>query len=169
MDDECALWLGFQDKVANFWCAVSVLVKVRQILPVQVLLILWWAPNWPHLSHFPASSWGIFCFVIYFAGSIVVTLLAVLPSTINLLFNPSPYRFLLSLVSKLGNHTLLFAYFTCFFSGLLVVTGKLFTRILSFLVPRPWEIHFARCRVSTCIEKPLTSYLYSLFAKLTSY
>ena len=41
MDDECALWLGYQDKVANFWCAVSVLVKVRQILPVQVLLILW--------------------------------------------------------------------------------------------------------------------------------
>ena len=43
--EECALSLGLQDKVANFWCAVSVLVKVRQLLPIQVLVIVWSASN----------------------------------------------------------------------------------------------------------------------------
>jgi alpha-1,3-glucosyltransferase len=61
----------YEDKVASFWCSLSVLLKVREVLSTTTLL---WA-------------------------SIVLTLMPVLPSMVGLVRNPTPYRFLLSLVS----------------------------------------------------------------------
>ncbi len=61
----------FEDKVANFWCSVSVLVKVRQKI-----------------------SQGTLVFV---SGGL--TLMAALPSSLYLLWYPRAYNFLLALVS----------------------------------------------------------------------
>lgn len=66
----------YEDKVASFWCSVSVFVKVRSLVPGGVLVSV----------------------------SVVMTLLAALPSLWNLLQNPTPHKFLMSLVSvSLGN------------------------------------------------------------------
>ena len=61
----------FEDKVASFWCSFSVIMKIRNIFSVNVMLRI----------------------------STLTTLLAVLPSSWNLLRNPTAYRFLLCLVS----------------------------------------------------------------------
>lgn len=61
----------YEDKVANFWCSVSILLKVKQILSQRILILL----------------------------SSGMTILFSLPSSISLLRNPNPYYFLLSLVS----------------------------------------------------------------------
>ena len=61
----------YEDKVANFWCTISVLFKIRQIFSQKFLISL----------------------------SFATTLLSVLPSSFILLRNPTPYQFLLSLVS----------------------------------------------------------------------
>ncbi len=61
----------YEDKVANFWCSVSVIVKVRQLFSQGSLVVV----------------------------SGVLTLLAALPSSVNLLWQPRPYNFLLALVS----------------------------------------------------------------------
>ena len=60
----------YEDKVASFWCSVSVLVKVRSFLSTKVLM---WASS-------------------------VATLAAALPSLLPVLLDPTPYRFLLGLV-----------------------------------------------------------------------
>ena len=60
----------YEDKVANVWCSISVLVKVRQLFSQAFLIKL----------------------------SFVVTLVALLPSSIGLLRKPTPYNFLLALV-----------------------------------------------------------------------
>jgi alpha-1,3-glucosyltransferase len=62
----------YEDKVANLWCTISVLVKLKFILPEPVLVQL--------------SLW--------------TTLIANVPSSYNLLRNPTPYRFLHALVSS---------------------------------------------------------------------
>ena len=62
----------YEDKVANFWCSISVLLKVRQLFSTGFLINL----------------------------SLVVTLVALLPSSIGLLRKPTPYNFLLALVRK---------------------------------------------------------------------
>ena len=61
----------YEDKVANFWCTASVVVKLRQLLSRDMLTML----------------------------AAVTTLLAVLPSGLHLLLNPTPYCFILALVS----------------------------------------------------------------------
>eukprot|EP00761_Pharyngomonas_kirbyi_P002794 gb/GECH01002798.1/.p1 GENE.gb/GECH01002798.1/~~gb/GECH01002798.1/.p1 ORF type:complete len:559 (+),score=72.78 gb/GECH01002798.1/:1-1677(+) len=61
----------YEDKVANIWCTLSVLVKINRILPSEYLIR--------------------FCSII--------TFLASLPSNINLLLRPSSRRFLLSIVN----------------------------------------------------------------------
>lgn len=60
----------FEDKVSNFWCSLSVLIKVQRLFPQDLLVV--------------ASS--------------VMTLLAALPSSAYLLWRPRPYQFLLALV-----------------------------------------------------------------------
>ena len=60
----------YEDKVANFWCSISILVKMRQLFSRAFLIRL----------------------------SSVVTLVALLPSSIGLLRKPTPYNFLLALV-----------------------------------------------------------------------
>lgn len=60
----------FEDKVASFWCAISVIVKMKRIFSIPVLLKL----------------------------SLMTTLLSVLPSSWKVLWNPTPYRFILCLV-----------------------------------------------------------------------
>ena len=62
----------YEDKVANFWCSISVVLKVRQLFSSTFLVNL----------------------------SFVVTLIALLPSSIGLLRKPTPYNFLLALVRK---------------------------------------------------------------------
>lgn len=62
----------YEDKVANFWCSLSVLIKLKLLLSRGVLLQL--------------------CFW--------TTVLSIVPSAINLLFYPTPYRFLHSLVNS---------------------------------------------------------------------
>ena len=61
----------YEDKVANVWCTLAPVIKLRQLLSRASLLRL----------------------------STATTLLAVLPSSWNLLWNPVPYRFILALVS----------------------------------------------------------------------
>ena len=61
----------YEDKVANVWCTVSVMVKLRQWMTLPSLMSM----------------------------ATVSTLVASLPSCVHLLFNPTPYCFLLSLVS----------------------------------------------------------------------
>lgn len=61
----------YEDKVASFWCSLSVVLKVREIFSTSTLVWI----------------------------SVGITLLMVLPSLLNLLRNPTPHRFLLSLVS----------------------------------------------------------------------
>ena len=61
----------YEDKVANFWCSISMLLKVRQLFSRAFLIKL----------------------------SFLVTLVSLLPSSIGLLRRPSPYNFLLALVS----------------------------------------------------------------------
>ena len=61
----------YEDKVANFWCSFSVLVKVRQVIPQRLLVMF---------------STGI-------------TLTTALPSSLYLLWRPQAYHFLLALVS----------------------------------------------------------------------
>lgn len=61
----------YEDKVANFWCSLSVLIKLKNIFSVPVLAQI----------------------------SLLTTFISLLPSAINLLRDPSPYRFLLSLVN----------------------------------------------------------------------
>ncbi|KAI9208062.1 glycosyl transferase [Polychytrium aggregatum] len=61
----------YEDKVANVWCSLSVLVKLRNLFEVQQLVYL----------------------------SAALTLLAVLPSGINLLLKPSPKRLLYGLLN----------------------------------------------------------------------
>ena len=63
----------YEDKVANFWCSVSVLLKVRQLFSRAFLVNL----------------------------SVVVTLITLLPSSIGLLRKPTPYNFLLALVRNI--------------------------------------------------------------------
>lgn len=60
----------FEDKVASFWCAISVFVKMKQILSIPVLLKI----------------------------SLAATLLSALPSLWKVVWNPTPYRFILCLV-----------------------------------------------------------------------
>ena len=64
----------YEDKVANFWCSLSVLVKIRQLLPHGLLVV----------------------------GSTGMTLMAALPSSLYLLWHPQSYHFLLALVSECG-------------------------------------------------------------------
>ncbi|KAI8907883.1 glycosyl transferase [Gorgonomyces haynaldii] len=65
----------YEDKVANLWCALSVIVKLRSILSLNNLMLL----------------------------SIITTLCSVLVSGIHLMMNPKPKIFLYSLcVSSLG-------------------------------------------------------------------
>ncbi len=61
----------FEDKVASFWCSLSNIVKIRNIFSMHLLVRI----------------------------TSVITLLVSLPSLWNLLWNPTSYRFLLSLVS----------------------------------------------------------------------
>ncbi|KAK3706996.1 hypothetical protein QZH41_014083 [Actinostola sp. cb2023] len=62
----------FEDKVANFWCTVSVFVKVKAILTQnQIMKLSFWC-----------------------------TLVAVLPSSLNVMRHPSVDRFLLSLINS---------------------------------------------------------------------
>ena len=63
----------FEDKVASFWCAISVAVKMKQIFSVPSLIRV----------------------------SLLTTLVSSLPSLWKLTWSPSPYRFLLSLVSQI--------------------------------------------------------------------
>ena len=60
----------YEDKVANFWCSISVLIKVRQLFSQASLVKL----------------------------SLLVTFVTLLPSSIGLLRKPTPYNFLLALV-----------------------------------------------------------------------
>ena len=60
----------YEDKVANIWCSLSVLVKLKQLL------------SFPELVKLTLFS----------------TVVAVLPSSWNLLRNPTPHRFILALV-----------------------------------------------------------------------
>lgn len=69
----------YEDKVASFWCSLSVVLKVREILSTNALV------------------WS----------SVGITLLLSLPSLLNLLRNPTPHRFLLSLVGFDNNIMLL--------------------------------------------------------------
>ncbi|XP_031553911.1 dolichyl pyrophosphate Man9GlcNAc2 alpha-1,3-glucosyltransferase-like [Actinia tenebrosa] len=62
----------FEDKVANVWCAVSVVIKVKNILTQQQIIKL--------------SLWS--------------TLISVLPSSLNLFRHPSVDRFVISLVNS---------------------------------------------------------------------
>lgn len=62
----------YEDKVANFWCSVSVLVKVRALFSQGTLVV--------------------------FSG--ILTLMAALPSSVYLLWKPRPYNFLVALVSS---------------------------------------------------------------------
>ena len=62
----------YEDKVANFWCSISVLFKMRQLFSQAFLVKL----------------------------SLLVTFVALLPSSIGLLRKPTPYNFLLALVRK---------------------------------------------------------------------
>ena len=64
----------YEDKVANFWCSISLVLKVRQLFSTGFLINL----------------------------SLVVTLVALLPSSIGLLRKPTPYHFLLTLVRKIN-------------------------------------------------------------------
>ena len=61
----------YEDKVANVWCTASVIVKLWRWMTLQSLMSM----------------------------AAVSTLVATLPSCVHLLFNPTPYCFLLSLVS----------------------------------------------------------------------
>ncbi len=61
----------FEDKVASFWCSLSVFIKIRKILPTSFLVWI----------------------------STTMTVLAALPSLWNVVRYPTPYKFLLSLVS----------------------------------------------------------------------
>ena len=60
----------YEDKVANVWCSLSVVVKLKQLLSLPSLLRL----------------------------TTVATLTALVPSSWDLLRNPTPYRFILALV-----------------------------------------------------------------------
>lgn len=62
----------FEDKVANIWCSISVLIKVKRVLTQTQIIKL--------------STWS--------------TLTACLPSSLNLLRNPSIDRFVLALVNS---------------------------------------------------------------------
>lgn len=62
----------FEDKVANIWCSLSVLVKVKRLLTQTQIIKL--------------STWS--------------TLTACLPSSLNLFKNPSPDRFVLALANS---------------------------------------------------------------------
>jgi alpha-1,3-glucosyltransferase len=65
----------YEDKVANFWCAISIVIKIRNLLPLDKLLLL----------------------------SFVTTLCAVLPCSVYLLRRATPSRLLYSLaISSLG-------------------------------------------------------------------
>lgn len=61
----------FEDKVASFWCTISVLIKIKDLLPLSWLVRI----------------------------SFITTLITTIPSLGNLLKYPTAYRFLLSLVS----------------------------------------------------------------------
>ena len=63
----------FEDKVASFWCAISFLVKMKQIFSVSILLKI----------------------------SLVTTLFCSMPSLLMVLWNPTSQQFVLSLVSLL--------------------------------------------------------------------
>ena len=60
----------YEDKVASFWCSLSLLIKIKNMLSATSLVWL----------------------------SVSITLFSALPSLLNLLRNPTIYRFLLSLV-----------------------------------------------------------------------
>ncbi len=60
----------FEDKVASFWCAISVFIKLKQLFSIPLLLKL----------------------------SLIATLLSSLPSLWKLMRNPSPRHFILCLV-----------------------------------------------------------------------
>ena len=60
----------YEDKVANIWCSLSVTIKLKKLLSLSSLI---------RLTTFS-------------------TLLALIPSSWNLLWNPTPHRFLLGLV-----------------------------------------------------------------------
>ena len=62
----------YEDKVANFWCSISMVLKVRQLFSTSFLINL----------------------------SFIVTLVSLLPSSIGLLRKPTPYNFLRALVRK---------------------------------------------------------------------
>ena len=62
----------FEDKVANFWCSISVLIKLKEKFSIETLSKI----------------------------SLIVTALLNLPSGLDLLFRPSRQRFMLSLVNS---------------------------------------------------------------------
>jgi len=63
----------FEDKVASFWCAISFLVKMKQIFSIPILLKV----------------------------SLMTTLFSSIPSLLMVLWNPTSQRFILSLVCLL--------------------------------------------------------------------
>ena len=81
-----------QDKVANFWCSLSVLIKLKNIFSVPVLA---------QIRFVRCLSVCLFVHLTQFLHplSLLITFISLLPSAINLLRYPSPYRFLLSLVT----------------------------------------------------------------------
>lgn len=64
--------LAFKDKVANVWCSLSVLVKLKQMFTIDMLSKI----------------------------SLLVTALLNLPSGLDLLFRPGKARFLLAIVNS---------------------------------------------------------------------
>ncbi|GBB87903.1 hypothetical protein RclHR1_01440018 [Rhizophagus clarus] len=70
----------YEDKVANFWCAINIIIKLREIFEIHVLTKI----------------------------SLFTTLLAILPSCINLGLNPDKHR----LIYCLANSALAFFMFS---------------------------------------------------------
>ncbi|KAL0083249.1 ALG6, ALG8 glycosyltransferase family-domain-containing protein [Phycomyces blakesleeanus] len=62
----------FEDKVASVWCTLNIFIKIRQLLSLEAAVKM----------------------------SLVATLLAVVPVSIQLYLRPSPYRFLYALVNS---------------------------------------------------------------------
>ena len=106
----------YEDKVANVWCSLALLFKMKKLFSVMALVRI----------------------------TSVTTIVAMIPSSWNLIRNPTPYRFVLALVSGC-----MYTYMYTLTSSHLhpspshppIHTGQLFPHFLSLLLPSAREVY----------------------------
>ena len=117
--------LALQDKVASVWCTLSILVKYKNMWSLQTIIRarygrvgqlqpvgtgFWTVTRLTPLCYFRTHTRGAHTHLVC---SLVLTLLALLPSALHLLFRPTARNFKLALVGHTQHKHLCVSIYGC--------------------------------------------------------